>query len=139
MSQFSLDFSATAGDSLTSLARKRGAWFGDLAADRAEREAGDFKARAAKFVLSYLAAHGVSSGELITDACKLSGIRPPDDRAFGPVYASLARANHIECAGFVARRKGHGTAGGRLWRLIAEERPTLATPVQGEEHGVAHG
>lgn len=107
-------------DSLTATARKRGAWFGDLAADRAEREVDDFQARAAKFVLIYLAEHGISSGELITDACKLSGIRPPDDRAFGPVYASLAMANKIECAGFVARRKGHGTAGWRLWRLITD-------------------
>ena len=110
--------------SLTAIARKRGARLGGLAADRAEREVGDFKDRAAKFVLIYLAAHGVSSGELITDACKLSGIRPPDDRAFGPVYASLARANQIECAGFVARRKGHGTSGGRLWRLITNPRGT---------------
>lgn len=87
------------------------------ALDRAEADEPGFSERAQAFVLEYLRVHGVSSGELITDACKLAGIKPPDDRAFGPVYSKLARAGFIEPAGFCARRKGHGTSGGRLWRL----------------------
>lgn len=98
-------------------ARAAGARAGKLAADKAERLDDGFRERAAAFVLGYLAQHGISSGELVTDAAKLAGIRPPDDRAFGPVYATLARKGRIVAAGFCARRKGHGTAGGRLWRL----------------------
>ena len=101
------------------IARQQGAVMGELAADRAERADPTFRERAQAHVLAYLKDHGTSSGELITDACKLAGIRPPDDRAFGPVYAGLARKGMIVSAGFCARRKGHGTAGGRLWRLAA--------------------
>lgn len=100
-------------------ARKAGERAGNLAADKAEREANGFRERATAFVLGYLQQHGVSSGELITDAAKLAGIKPPDDRAFGPVYATLARKGRIVAAGFCMRRKGNGTAGGRLWRLAA--------------------
>jgi hypothetical protein len=41
---------------------------------------------------------------------------PHDARAFGAVFLKLKRMGQIEEAGFVARTKGHGTAGGRLWR-----------------------
>lgn len=99
------------------LARAEGDRMGNMAADRAERADAGFRAKASSFVLDYLQRHGVSSGELITDAAKLAGIVPPDDRAFGPVYGSLARKGRIAFAGFCARRKGHGTAGGRLWKL----------------------
>jgi hypothetical protein len=98
-------------------ARKDGEVAGQRAADRAERESDGFRERAQAFVLGYLAQHGVSSGELITDAAKLAGIQPPDDRAFGPVYGALSRSGKIVAAGFCARIKGHGTAGGRLWRI----------------------
>jgi hypothetical protein len=100
-------------------ARQRGEAAGQRAADRAERQDDGFRERAAAFVLGYLAQHGISSGELVTDAAKLAGIRPPDDRAFGPVYGTLSRQGKIVAAGFCARVKGHGTAGGRLWRLAA--------------------
>lgn len=100
-------------------ARAMGAKAGERCADKAEALEDGFKERATAFVLAYLERHGTSSGELITDAAKLAGIRPHDDRAFGPVYASLARSGQIVAAGFCARRKGHGTAGGRLWRRRA--------------------
>lgn len=87
------------------------------ALDHAEADEPGFSERAQAFVLEYLRVHGVSSGELVTDACKLAGIKPAEDRAFGPVYAVLARRKQIEFAGFCARRKAHGTSGGRLWRL----------------------
>lgn len=90
-----------------------------LAADRAEREQPGFQQRAQAFVLQYLAARGAASSEDITDACKAAGILPSEDRAFGSVYQSLNRRGQIAFAGFCARKKGHGTAGGRLWRLAA--------------------
>lgn len=119
MTQLALIFDAPPAPAYTvAHARAAGAEAGDRAADRAERQDDGFRERAAAFVLAYLAQHGISSGELITDAAKLAGIRPPDDRAFGPVYAALARRQQIVAAGFCARLKGHGTAGGRLWRLV---------------------
>lgn len=99
-------------------ARHIGEGMADKAADRAERADAEFRRRAAEFVLAYLEEHGVSSSELITDAAKLAGIRPPDDRAFGSVYRSLSNQNRIAFAGYCARVKGHGTSGGRLWRLV---------------------
>ena len=69
------------------------------------------------FVLEYLGKHGESSGEDITDACLAAGIRPHDERAFGPVYHTLARKGLIVKAGATIRRKGHGCSGGNIWRL----------------------
>jgi len=85
------------------------------------RNAGEeFRARAREFVLSYLANHGDSSGEEITDACKEAGIVPPNsDKAFGAVYGSLARRGRIQKCGTCLRRKGHATSGGNVWRLAA--------------------
>lgn len=73
--------------------------------------------RARDFVLDQLRQHGPSSGEDLTDAAKAAGITPPDDRAFGAVFSFLSRKRAIEPAGFCERRKGHGTAGGRIWAL----------------------
>jgi hypothetical protein len=47
----------------------------------------------------------------------MHGYRPHDQRAFGPVYAGLARRGAIKCLGFCERQKGHGTSGGRIWSL----------------------
>jgi hypothetical protein len=118
MSQLALIFDAPPAPAYTVAdARKAGDIAGERAADKAERLDDGFRERAQQFVLGYLKQHGASSGELMTDAAKLAGIRPLDDRAFGPVYATLARKGLIVAAGFCARRKGHGTAGGRVWRL----------------------
>ncbi len=118
MSQLALIFDAPPAPAYTvQHARAAGEVAGERAADKAERADDGFRERAQAFVLGYLAQHGTSSGELMTDAAKLAGIKPPDDRAFGPVYAVLARRGMIVAAGFCARRKGHGTAGGRVWRL----------------------
>lgn len=84
----------------------------------AERMQPGFAELAAAFVLRYLAQHGPSSGEDITDACKAAGIRAKDDRAIGSVYQGLCRRGQIAVAGVCARRKGHGTSGGRVWRLV---------------------
>lgn len=84
---------------------------------RAERSDVLFLERARKFVLFYLSRCGEASSEEITDAAKANGIRPPDDRAFGPVYLSLSRRGLIVKAGVCLRKKGHLTSGGTLWRL----------------------
>lgn len=86
-------------------------------AKKAERFCEGFSSKAKSFVLEYLKDHGPSSSEVITNACKLSGIRPHDDRAFGPVYFHLARTGEITKAGICRRTKGHGTTGGNIWAL----------------------
>jgi hypothetical protein len=74
-----------------------------------------FADAAAAFILRYLDAHGATSGEELTLACKEAGIVPHDDRAFGPVYMVLARRKKIVKVGSVRRSRGHGTAGGNVW------------------------
>lgn len=92
---------------------------GELGMARVEENAGEpFAVRARQFVINYLRRHGASPGEDITDACKQEGIRPHDDRAFGPVYNKLSRDGIIEKCGEAKRRKGHGTTGGNVWKLI---------------------
>lgn len=103
-------------------ARDRGETMASRACDNAHQVCADFSERAARYILSYLEKHKVASGEDITDSCKMAGIIPHDDRAFGAVYATLARRKMIRPAGFCMRRKGHGTAGGRLWSLMDKQR-----------------
>lgn len=82
-----------------------------------ERNAGaEFQAAAEAFVLGYLRQHGEASSEVLTDACKAAGIIPHDDRAFGPLYARLARRKQIVWVAYCARQKGHRCAGGNIWR-----------------------
>jgi hypothetical protein len=76
-----------------------------------------FRDNAAGFVVKYLIERKKASSEEITDAAVLSGIVPLDQRHFGPVFMSLARAGKITKAGSCHRRKGHGTSGGVIWRL----------------------
>ncbi len=49
---------------------------------------------------------------------KLAGLVPHDDRAFGQVYAGLSREKLIVKCGCCDRIKGHGTAGGVIWRVV---------------------
>jgi hypothetical protein len=88
-------------------------------ASHAEERAPDFTERAQGFVLRYLQEHGPTSGEVLSLACKAAGIRPHDDRAFGPVYFTLSRRRLIEQVGTTLRARGHGTAGGRVWQLTS--------------------
>lgn len=118
MTQLALIFDAAPPPAYTvAQARAAGSVAGELAADKAERMDDGFRERAHAFVLGYLAQHGPSAGEDITDAAVMAGIKPAELRAFGPVYATLARRGLIACVGYCARRRGHGTAGGRVWRL----------------------
>ena len=59
------------------------------------------------------------TGEELVDHCQRLGLVPHDARAFGSVFAGLAKNKKIVSVGFAARRKGHGTAGARLWRLAS--------------------
>ena len=91
----------------------------DQAMEVIEQHASEtFQDQALAFVLSYLTVHGETSGEVLTDACKQAGIVPHDDRAFGPIYMKLSRKGLIEKCGLVVRRRGHGTAGGNVWRRV---------------------
>lgn len=85
---------------------------------RVSAAAPDFSLRARRHVVAVLAGQGDVSGEDLTNSCKAAGIVPHDDRAFGAVYAWLVRTGQIRCVGMVARKKGHGTSGGRVWRLL---------------------
>lgn len=77
----------------------------------------DFRTRARAFVLELLAKRGEASSEDLTDACVAAGITAREQRAFGAVYSALARRRQIVFVRFCERRKGHGTGGGRVWRL----------------------
>jgi hypothetical protein len=88
----------------------------EACAAKAERTTAFDAGRARAAVLELLADGVARSGEQLVDHCVQLGIVPHDARAFGAVFLALKRRGQIEEAGFVARTKGHGTAGGRLWR-----------------------
>jgi hypothetical protein len=95
---------------------------GRLHARVAELSSGSFPTHARQYVIRYLEQHGQCSTELLTDACKLAGIRPPapkDDRAFGGVYLSLLNDRTITKVGTCPRSKGHGTGGGNVVALTS--------------------
>lgn len=103
---------------MRSAARARGDEAAARCTDKAERVS-DFDAEGAmKFVHGYLVRHGQQPGEALVNAAKAHGFRPHDDRAFGTVFATLARRGLIRHMGYCERVKGHGTAGGRLWDLV---------------------
>ena len=88
----------------------------EACAAKAERTTSFDADRARAAVLEVLADGQARSGEQLVDHCQRLGIVPHDARAFGAVFLKLKRMGQIEEAGFVARTKGHGTSGGRLWR-----------------------
>jgi hypothetical protein len=92
---------------------------GRLGAEQCEQAAesrGWDSSAAADFVLAYLAAHGPTPGEvLVTEASRDNA--PHDGRAFGSVFARLAKSRRIVKAGSAPRAKGHGCAGGIVWAL----------------------
>lgn len=86
-------------------------------ADKARRIDPTFVERAKAHVVSYLAEFGVSSGEILTDACKLASIRSTDDRHMGAVFQALLRAGAIRWAGEAKRSKGHASRGGSMYAI----------------------
>jgi hypothetical protein len=107
-------------ESLPIFAQAKPAAAGQAAAEacaaRAERTTAFDADRARAAVLEVLSDGQARSGEQLVDHCQRLGIVPHDARAFGAVFLKLKRMGLIEEAGFVARTKGHGTSGGRLWR-----------------------
>jgi hypothetical protein len=99
-----------------------GAAAGAACLAKAERTTAFDADRARAAVLELLADGVARSGEEIVDHCERLGLVPHDARAFGPVFAALARRGQIESVGFAARRKGHGTAGARVWQITAASR-----------------
>lgn len=85
---------------------------------KAEAACPGFVWKAQQVTVKLLHAFGQASSEELTDAIKACGLKPHDDRAFGAVYQGLARAERIRVVDSCARRKGHGTAGGRVWALV---------------------
>jgi hypothetical protein len=96
--------------------RDEGHAAGERCAAAAERRGWD-RAEASRLVLAALRQRGPTAGEVLVDLVRAALAPPHDDRAFGAVFGRLARERRIVKAGFAQRRKGHGTAGGVLWRL----------------------
>jgi hypothetical protein len=90
------------------------------AADSAERQDPEFSAKAAEAMLAYLRAAPLqqASGEDMVDAALAAGVTPPNSRSFGGVVRSLSSRGVIRSVGLTLRRKGHGTAGARIWSLV---------------------
>ena len=99
-------------------ARAEGRRLGGLANMRAEDKDDGFTDRAKQFIVDHLRIVREAPGEDLVDIAKAKGATPPDDRAFGPIFASLARQGFIRSIGFALRKKGHGTAGGRIWGYV---------------------
>jgi hypothetical protein len=100
------------------VARQTGHEGAERARAKAEEACPDFSARAYAFLADYAhqqGTRGTFSGESCTDAMKMAGIVPHDDRAFGSIYARAIRQGLIRVVGYCARTKGHGTAGGRVY------------------------
>jgi len=102
----------------TRMARKLGQEAAARAEDRANADAPGFSERALEHIRATaerLAPDARVRGEDIVNAAKVAGIRPPDDRAFGAIFAKAIRMGLIEPVGYAPRTKGHGTAGGRVY------------------------
>ncbi len=84
---------------------------------KAERVANFDSKAAGEFMLRHLGRRGDTSSEILVEVCKIAGYKPHDDRAFGPVIAGLARRKLIRQVGSCSRKRGNGTAGGRVWAL----------------------
>ena len=102
----------------TKMARKLGAEAAQRAEDKANNDAPGFSERALEHIQKEMLAAGRDArvrGEDLVNSAKFSGIRPAEDRAFGPVFQKAIREGLIEPVGFAPRTKGHGTAGGRVY------------------------
>ncbi len=96
--------------------REHGHQAANRATAAAERKVPGFASRAEVMILSRLIC-GPTSGEDLTDHCREQGLQFKDGRALGSVFAHMRRRGLIAVHGHCARRTGHGTAGGIVWRL----------------------
>lgn len=99
-------------------ARDLGRTAADACTAKAETQGFDTEGAKA-FVLRYLALRGNTPGEILTDLAIAHGFTVQDQRAYGAVFAGLARRGLIRCVGYCERQKGHGCAGGRIWAATA--------------------
>ena len=90
------------------------------AEDKAVMELAFDPAKAAQDALAWLQEGGQASGEEIVDYLKSLGHKPHDDRAFGAIFSRLSRAGSISFVGYAVRKKGHATAGARVWKAVAK-------------------
>lgn len=95
-------------------ARAVGEAAGQLALDRAEREAAWFRERCIAAILQRLET-GPASAEELTEHVRACGIPFKDGRALGPIYKAMKNAGLICIVGECARRFGHGSGGGHIW------------------------
>jgi hypothetical protein len=102
-------------EKLINTARKLGMDAGQASLDLVEQQDPDFGKKAYEFVVAYVRKHRRVAGEAVTLAARLAGIRPKDDRAFGPVYAKAIKEGTIRVVGSTLRTRGHGTSGGRVY------------------------
>jgi hypothetical protein len=87
-----------------------------FAAVRAEQDNPGFTDTACVLMLSRLRVEGWQTGEQLVDYCRESGLTPRDDRAFGAAFKRLLRKG-VRVVGTCPRRKGHGSAGGKIYGL----------------------
>jgi hypothetical protein len=99
-------------------ARSVGLKAAECGADNTEQFDAQFREKALAFIVAHISKHGPVSGESTTLAAVLAGIRPRDDRHFGSVYQKALRDKRIYVVGEVARLRGHGSAGGRLYAAV---------------------
>ena len=88
-----------------------------ISLESARKRDPDFSKKAEAAMLRHLVACFSASGEELVDVARAHGAIPHDDRAFGSVFQSMARRGLIRTVGYTARRKGHGTSGGRVWAI----------------------
>lgn len=96
-------------------ARRLGAEAGEACADKAETTTPEFRERALDFIVNFVRQEGQATGENATRAAVLAGIKPHDERAFGPVYLTAIRRGLIRVVGYAPRVRGHGSAGGKVY------------------------
>jgi hypothetical protein len=97
-------------------AQARGRAAAEACTEKAERGGFDTESAKAEVLAALRQSVRPMTGEELVDHCLRVGLVPHDARAFGSVFGTLARRGLIEAVGFADRRKGHGTAGARLWR-----------------------
>lgn len=94
---------------------------GKRASEAAAKKSGEqFQQIAYDFGVRFFRHHGTASAEDCTEALIAAGLRPKDVdlRAMGNVYRRLVEDGVVMFAGDCARRLGHGTRGGRLYRAV---------------------
>lgn len=96
-------------------ARALGAAAGEAAEQKASKNDPAFSANALDFIVGYIRERGEATGEETTHAAVMAGIKPHDERAFGPIYATAIRRKLIRVVRYVPRVRGHGSMGGKLY------------------------